>query len=101
MARFDLYRDRSGNASYLLDVQTDFLTVLGTRLVIPLLPQAQFSAAPIARLHLPVTVAGEALVLVTNFMAAVSVKQCGEVCGSLKDRSHEVTAAIDFLLQGF
>ncbi|WP_196795971.1 CcdB family protein, partial [Komagataeibacter europaeus] len=40
MARFDVYRlTGRGEARFVLDVQADLLDAIGTRVVVPLLPQ--------------------------------------------------------------
>ena len=44
MARYDLYR-LGEQAGYLLDVQTDLIDVLQTRVVVPLLPAGSTPAA--------------------------------------------------------
>lgn len=100
MARFDLHRNRLDETSLLLDVQADFLSHLDTRLVIPTLTLTRIGK-PIPRLHLPIEHKGKTLYLATNTMAAVSCHQLGPVAGNMADRSHEIIAAIDFLLQGF
>lgn len=49
MAQFDVFRNPEGSG-YLLDVQSDLLDGLSTRLVIPLLPALQ-APRPAARLN--------------------------------------------------
>lgn len=100
MARFDVRRDKAGRAPYLLDVQCDFLDDLETRLVVPLLREAEMRGI-IDRLHPRVAVEGERLVVATNLMASVRRAQLGGVVASLASERDEITAAIDFLLQGF
>ncbi|WP_438887671.1 CcdB family protein, partial [Bacillus cereus group sp. BC232] len=51
MARFDIF-DNEGGGGYLLDVQSDLLGGLNTRVVVPLLPQS--SAPPPAQRLNPV-----------------------------------------------
>jgi toxin CcdB len=100
MARFDLYRDRTGAVSCLLDVQASFLDRLPTRLVVPLLAEAGFRGF-VQHLHLRVEVEGAAMIMATNLMAAVPRGRLGARVGSLESRHDELVAAIDFLLQGF
>lgn len=100
MARFDVHRGRRVGVPYLLDVQADLLDVLPTRLVIPLLP-AREAGARIDRLHLPVEVEGQALVLAVNLLSNIRRDQLGPKVGSLADRRDEIVAAVDFLQQGF
>ncbi len=100
MARFDVQRGRRAGVPYLVDNQADFLSILPTRLVIPLLP-ADSIPSPIERLHLRVTVDGCELILAVNPMASVRRDQLGPRVGSVADRRSEIVAAVDFLQQGF
>lgn len=100
MARFDLHRNRLDEASLLLDVQSDFLSHLDTRLVIPALTLTRIGKR-IPQLHVTMEHKGKTLYLATNVMAAVPAHQLGPVVGNISNRSHEITSAIDFLLQGF
>lgn len=99
MARFDLYAVKGG-AGFLLDVQSDLLSDLNTRIVIPVMP---LSAAPRpARILNPVFDLAEAPhVLVTQFLSAVPIALLRAPAGSLAAQSEHVTRAIDFLHQGF
>ncbi|WP_081699734.1 CcdB family protein [Marinobacter sp. C1S70] len=49
MSRFDIFENEEG-AGYLLDVQSDLLSGLNTRVVVPLLPK---SSAPFPAQRLP------------------------------------------------
>ena len=100
MARFDVHRGKTGRTPYLLDVQSDFLDQLDTRLVIPLLREGEMRGI-IDRLHPRVAVEGERLVVATNLMASVRRAQLGGVVASLASERDGIVAAIDFLLQGF
>ncbi|MGP3698542.1 CcdB family protein [Rhodobacter sp. NSM] len=99
MAQHDLYPAPSGSG-YLLDVQSDLLDGLNTRIAVPLLPEA---AAPRpARILNPVfEIAGERHVLATQYLAAVPAGLLRQPVGSLAPHGHEVTRALDMLFQGF
>ena len=99
MARFQVYPNPEG-AGYLLDVQADLLKHLNTRAVVPLLPAA---AAPQAAAMLnPVfQIEGTAVVMVTQFMAAVPAALLKTPIMSLERSRNEITTALDFLFQGF
>lgn len=99
MARFDVYPNPEGGG-YLLNVQADLLNHLNTRVVVPLLPVA---AAPKAAATLnPVfQIDGVAVVMVTQFIAAVPATLLKTPMLSLERQRHDVTAALDFLFQGF
>ncbi len=100
MARFDLYPNPSNGRGYVLDVQSDLLEGLNTRMVVPLMVTAH---APIAakRLNPVFDIDGHSHVMVTQFMAAVPSAALGAVCGNLAKEADQITAAIDMLMQGF
>ena len=99
MARHDLYPN-PGNPGYLLDVQTDLLGGLTTRIVVPVLPE---DAAPVpARLLNPgFDIEGERHYLMTQFMASVPAATLRSPVTSLSDRSDDVTRALDMIFQGY
>lgn len=98
MARFDVYRNRSGTG-LLLDCQADLLSGLETRLVVPLLPPPD---APLPARHLnpAFDIGGERHVMVTQYAAAIETRELGPKVASLADRDHEIMKALNFLLTG-
>lgn len=99
MARHDLYRAPDG-AGWWLDVQADVLDVLNTRVVVPLLPEAQ-APVPAKRLNPVFEVEGERAVMVTQFLSAVPVRAMGRPVGSLAGRADEIGTALDMVFVGF
>lgn len=99
MARFDIYERRSGRG-YLLDCQANILSDLNTRFVIPLLPSDE-APRPASRLNPIFDIQGEPLVMVTQFAAAVPVKELGAHAGSLIAEDTAIIGAIDMLLSGY
>ncbi len=99
MARFDIYRI-ADTSDYLLDVQSDFLSYLNTRIVVPLLRPEH---APQAAKHLNPSfeIEGEKVIMVTQFLAAVPKSTLHTSAGHLADHHDEIVRAIDFLMQGF
>ncbi|SRR6056297_2525333 len=99
MARFDVFVNPQG-PGYLLNVQADLLSHLNTRIVVPLLSRE--SAPQSARILNPCfLVNDDALVMVTQFMAAVPVSILKFPMTNLQQRRDEVVAAVDFVMQGF
>lgn len=97
MARFDLYRD---GENFLLDVQADTLIQLNARAVVPVrLPNA--APLPAHRLNPIFEIAGRRYVMVTQFISAVPESHLRHKDGNLTVHRDEITAALDFLLQGF
>jgi toxin CcdB len=84
---------------FLLDVQTDLLDGLDTRLVVPLVLASAFGRRA-ARLHPAFVVDGREVVMATHLMAAIRRAGLGEVVASLAGRRDEVLGAIDVLLTG-
>ncbi len=98
MARFDVHRDIRGRL--LLNVQSDLLPELGTRLVVPLMHPSSLPA-PLKRLHPTVRFDGEDLVLATHLMAAVPLRALGRPLASLDSQYDTIKAAIDMAFNGF
>jgi toxin CcdB len=99
MARFDVFRNPDGEG-YLLDVQADLLGNLNTRVVVPLLPSAMAPKAA-KTLNPCFELAGETVVMATQFMAAVPAPLLRMPVTGLQAQRDEIVAAIDFLMQGF
>ena len=103
MAQFDIHANSAAGEvdfPYLLDIQSDFLDRLNTRLVVPLMALDSFGT-PIERLNPVFEVAGGAYVGVFTEMAGVSRNLLGEVVDSAAERRDEIVAAVDFMIQGF
>lgn len=99
MARFDVYPNRAGNG-YLLDVQSNLLSGLNTRVVIPLLT-ADVAPQPADRLNPVFEVEGTQVVMATQFMAAIPEPELTAPAGNLASRQAEISAALDLLFLGF
>ena len=100
--QFTIYRNK-GNARvypYLLNVQSDIIGELHTRMVIPLVPLADFTGRPAQRLNPVITVEGGKYLVLTHEMAAVKLNQLGEVVTDLMESRQLVKDAIDFLFDG-
>lgn len=99
MAKFDVYRLKGSNAC-VLDCQADLLEGLNTRFVVPLLPEDE-APKPAARLNPIVEVDGRRLVMVTQFAAAVPVRELGDMVVSLANEQDVIGYALDMLISGF
>ncbi|MFZ5751829.1 MAG: CcdB family protein [Pseudomonadota bacterium] len=98
MARFDAWPNPEG-PGWLLEVQADLLRDLNTRVVVPLM-QPHEAPRPAARLNPVLTVAGEPMVMVTQFLSAVpaSLLRGGPV--TLAGEAVVIGNALDLLLTG-
>lgn len=105
MPRFDVYRNNSEYAEatpYLLDVQNDLLQGLETRVVVPLRRRDRFAAASLPANLMPTfEIEGVECLLETPKLAAVPLRLLKIPVTSLASRQFEITAALDFLFQGF
>lgn len=99
MSRFGVYKNPEGEG-YLLDIQADLLAHLNTRVVVPLLPLER-APKPAATLNPLFDVAGTTVAMATQFMAAVPAALLKTPLADLGNRRDEITAAVDFLFQGF
>ncbi|MGR3806446.1 toxin CcdB [Pasteurella testudinis DSM 23072] len=100
--QYMLYRNRSNiNYPYLVDVQSDIIGNLNTRLVIPLFPLKLFQARPAERLNPVIHIEGEDYLLMTHEMASVRTTLLGDEVASLLSQRQLIKNAIDFLLDGF
>lgn len=103
MAQFDVYRNPNRAARkavpYLVDVQTDLLTGITTRLLAPLVPVAG-STRPVAKLNPIVNVQGEKFVLRMQELAGVPIERFGASVGTLHSQRGEILAALDLLITG-
>ena len=103
MAQFDVHRNCNAHTRelypFLLDLQTDLLERLATRVVAPL--AAADGVGPPIRLLNPVfEVDGVAVVLSTQELAGVHRDVLGDVVTSLAEHRAEIIAALDLLFTG-
>lgn len=107
MARFDLHNNPSprsrAKTPYVLDVQSDHLGNLISRVVIPLTRVAgNYTAAKVAQDLAPIIeIGGEKLILETPFFGAVRTSELGPVIGTLQHEQGRVLAALDRLFGAF
>ena len=98
MTQFAVHRLAS-RPNLVLDCQTDLLSHIDSRFVVPLVPRGE--APPPARPLNPVfEIAAGEYVMLTQSAAAVRRRDLGEQVASLADRHREITNALDFLLTG-
>ncbi|MBF0178661.1 MAG: CcdB family protein [Magnetococcales bacterium] len=101
MAQFDLYEYRRAGSqvAFLVEIQSDLLQTLKTRIVIQLYPIR--ADTPLIRILNPtVALSGGVYFLSTAEMAAVRHSELKQVVGSLHTMRHEIIAAIDLILTG-
>jgi len=103
--QFTVYRNKSPRTKstfpFLVDVQSDLLDQLQTRVVIPLTRVAGLAKKPLSHLTPALTFDGESYVLMTPQLAGVARTELGAPAGSLAGEQQAIVAAMDFLLTGY
>jgi toxin CcdB len=99
MSRFDVFRAKN-SPLLLLDLQSGILDILPTRIVAPLLLIEEMPWA-IGKLNPRFEIDGDTYALATQRMAAIQLNEIGVFVVNLSRHSDEITAATDFLFQGF
>jgi toxin CcdB len=105
MAQFTIYANTSAQTKqlypYLLELQSNLLSDLSTCVVAPLATVSQYAHVAMTRLTPTITIDGETYLLQTMQLSAIARKQLGKVVGDASANSHEIIAALDFLISGF
>lgn len=99
MAQYDVYRGWAAD-TFLVDVQSNLLDELSTRVVIPLLP-ADAGPQKVKRLYPQIKIEGRDYILATSLLASVSVSALQGKKVNLLDRHDEISDAIHMLIHGF
>ncbi len=97
MAQFDVH---AVDGAFLLDCQSGLLFGLNTRLVVPLI-LFEKAPKPADRLNPVLDIDGQAWVMMTQYMATVSVGLLGKPIGSGAAHHIAIIGAIDFLKTGY
>ena len=103
MARFNVYRnprkESAREVPFLLDVQSDFLEGLESRVVVPL-RAASAVKRPVTRLNPVFQVAGVEVVMDTPQLAGVPGSMLKKPVASLGAQAFEIQNALDFFFAG-
>lgn len=101
MGQFDLHKNPKGGAyPLLLDIQSEMLARLSTRVVAPLMTVKRYGARPITRLNPIVKIKGVDHVIVFQELAAIPASALGDPVSSLVSRRADLIAALDLLFTG-
>lgn len=105
MARFDIYHNPGAHASttpFLVDVQSEHLSGLTTRVVVPLRLVDRFPPVRLPQDLMPVFhIENQACFLDAPKLAAVPQRELGRTVGSLRYRQDSIVAALDRLFGAF
>ncbi|MBT1070405.1 CcdB family protein [Pelotalea chapellei] len=107
MAQFDVYRNNGRDSKaipFVVDIQYDIFADCGSRIVIPLL-SAEIARARkmdyIEKANLVFMFGDTELILATQLLAAISVKELRGKVGSIAFMRSDILATVDALLSGF
>lgn len=102
MARFDVYRTNIAKAPLIVDVQANFLSDLATRVAVPLAPFERASLEQMSRLLPVINILGERYVFRTTEISSAPASLFRRPITNVeRDYREQITAALDFLFQGF
>ncbi len=103
MAQFDVYENADSGSKdeipFLLDVQSDLLAGLSTRVVVPLVAK-RFAGAAASRLNPQFRIRNASVVMSTPELAGVPCRMLSKKIASLSDRRDEIVAALDMVFTG-
>jgi toxin CcdB len=104
MPQFSVYRNLNPATRtavpFLLDVQSDLISDLGTRVVVPLYTVSTMKGKLLKTLTPVLRVDGRQCVMVTPQLAGISRRELGPLVSSLSAQRSEIMAALDMLITG-
>ncbi|MDD9341375.1 MAG: CcdB family protein [Providencia heimbachae] len=86
---------------YLLDIQSDIIDILNTRLVIPLYDSKLVQKPLPERLNPIIYIDTHAFILMTHQMASVPLSVLGKKVIYIENEREKIKQAIDLLIDGF
>lgn len=102
MAQFDVYRFTGRLTPLIVDVQSDVLSDLASRVVVPLTPVTSAIGEELPRLKPRVTVEGKDYLFMATDIGALPASRLGPWVASTEDEHRDaMTNALDFLFFGF
>jgi len=104
MPQFTVYRNRNAATRarfpLLLDVQSDLLEPLGTRVVIPLSPAGAARSRSMETLTPTVLFEGKRYVMLTPQLAGIAARELGPAAGNVASERDAIIASLDLLITG-
>ncbi len=104
MAQFSVHKNKNPKSRdaypYLIDIQSDLLSELSTRVVAPLTKLTSLRRKSIRDLTPVVEVEGVKFLILTPQLAGIAAKELGQIVGNVSAQRDEIVAAVDFLVTG-
>ena len=105
MNQFDIFKNKNPQSSrdvpYLINLQSDPMAPLATRIVAPLRREIDYSRQKLSRIHLSIDIENTGYIIFISEMAAIPSDLLGEKVGSASSMRDMFTSAIDLLFTGF
>ena len=102
MPQFDVYKHAIDATTHalLLDIQSDLIGIIDTRVVVPLVPAARAPSAA-TRLNPTITVNARHYVALFQDIQSVDRDTLGTRVANVSKHGYDVTNALDFLFHGY
>ena len=104
MPQFAVYKNKNAATRtrfpFLLDIQSDLLDPLATRVVVPLEPAGAAGSKSMQSLTPAIRVAGKNYLMITPQLAGVAARELGPVVADASADRSTIVAALDFLISG-
>jgi toxin CcdB len=104
MPQFSVYKNKNPSTRsaypYLVDIQSDLLSELKTRVVVPLVKINALGKKPIQHLTPAVAFDGQKYLMLMPQLAGISAKDLGTEVANVAKHRNDIVAAIDFLVTG-
>ena len=104
MPQFAVYKNKNAATRtrfpFLLDIQSDLLDPLATRVVVPLEPAGAAGSRSMQPLTPTIRVAGKSHLMITPQLAGVAARELGPVVADASADRSTIVAALDFLISG-
>uniref|UniRef100_UPI00261CD0C0 CcdB family protein n=1 Tax=Oceanispirochaeta sp. TaxID=2035350 RepID=UPI00261CD0C0 len=82
MKQFDIFRNKNPNSSkevpFLINLQSDPMDLLATRIVAPLRRETEYSDQKLSRVHIPISIGKEEYIIFISELAAIPSELMGE-----------------------
>ena len=89
-----------GRFPYLLDVQHDLLSILATRLVMPIVLEERLNSKTIFTLMPILLIDGKRHVVMATQLTSVPIERIGPVAANFTTDRHAILDALEMLVQG-
>ena len=105
MAQFDILKNLNkaskADVPYIMDIQSNSVSIIGTRIVVPLRYTKNNLDKLISKIHVSIEVDNKEYIAFISEMAAILSGLIGSAIANGNSKRTEIIAAIDLLFTGF